>query len=67
MKILLIGATGQLGADLVRNNPGHDVRAPSHSELDLVNAAGAIGQIKPDAVINCAAFHNVPLCEEKPG
>ena len=32
----------------------------------MVSAGGAIRQIKPDAVINCAAFHNVPLCEEKP-
>ena len=28
MKILLIGATGQLGGDLARNNPGHEIVAP---------------------------------------
>ena len=66
MKILLIGASGQLGADILRNNPGHAVQAPSHSELDVVNAGDAIRRVRPDAVINCAAFHNVPLCEEKP-
>ena len=66
MKILLIGATGQLGADLLRNNPGHEIEAPSRTELDVLNAAAAVGRLRPDAVINCAAFHNVPLCEEKP-
>ena len=66
MKILLIGATGQLGADLLRNNPGHQIEAPSRAELDLLSAAAAVGRLRPDAVINCAAFHNVPLCEEKP-
>ncbi len=69
MKILLIGATGQLGGDLLRNNPGHEIVAPARSQLDLQD----VGQIEkavrnagPDVVINCAAFHNVPLCEEQP-
>jgi dTDP-4-dehydrorhamnose reductase len=66
MKVLLIGATGQLGADLVRNNAGHEIHAPLHGELDLADAGDAIRRLRPDAVINCAAFHNVPLCEEKP-
>lgn len=69
MKILLIGATGQLGADLVRNNPGHEIQAPPRDELDLTSsdqARNRIQKLRPDAVINCAAFHNVPLCEEKP-
>jgi dTDP-4-dehydrorhamnose reductase len=69
MKILLIGATGQLGGDLVRNNPGHEVSAPPRTELDLTRpgeAAFMIGKLRPDTVINCAAFHNVPKCEEEP-
>jgi dTDP-4-dehydrorhamnose reductase len=69
MKILLIGSTGQLGSDLLRNNPGHEMEAPSRKELDLARSAKAadlIREQRPWAVINCAAFHNVPLCEEKP-
>jgi dTDP-4-dehydrorhamnose reductase len=69
MKILLIGATGQLGGDLLRNNPGHDIVAPPREELDLARrgqAAQVIGSLHPDLVINCAAFHNVPKCEEEP-
>ena len=69
MKILLIGATGQLGDDLLRNNPGHEIVAPPRRDLDLVRpseAARLIGEVKPDVVVNCAAFHNVPQCEEDP-
>ena len=70
MKILLIGATGQLGGDLLRNNPGHEILSPGRESLDLQNTAQlekSIREIKPEIVINCAAFHNVPLCEEQPG
>ena len=69
MKILLIGASGQLGGDLLRNNDGHDIVAPDRNALDLANpsqVAAAIRALRPVAVINCAAFHNVPLCEEQP-
>jgi dTDP-4-dehydrorhamnose reductase len=69
MKILLIGATGQLGGDLLRNNPGHAITAPGREQLDLARhgeAARLIAQLRPDTVINCAAFHNVPKCEEEP-
>ena len=69
MKILLIGASGQLGGDLLRNNDGHDIAAPDRAALDLANpaqVAEAVRALRPAAVINCAAFHNVPLCEEQP-
>lgn len=69
MKLLLIGATGQLGGDLLRNNPGHEIKAPGREEFDLDRPdqmAAAVRLYKPDAIINCAAFHNVPLCEEQP-
>jgi len=66
VKILLIGKSGQLGGDLIRNNPGHEITAPGRDELDLADAAD-IGRmlvgLRPDVVINTAAFHNVPLCE----
>jgi dTDP-4-dehydrorhamnose reductase len=69
MRILLIGRTGQLGGDLLRNKGGHDVIAPERSELDITRKAdveAALARHRPELVINCAAFHNVPLCEEKP-
>ena len=69
MKVLLIGSTGQLGSDLLRNNPGYDIVAPGRDEVDLARqneAAELIAKLRPHTVINCAAFHNVPRCEEKP-
>jgi len=69
MKILLIGATGQLGGDLLRNNVAHRIDAPARDEFDLARPAQmgeAIRARRPDMVINCAAFHNVPLCEQEP-
>jgi len=69
MKILLIGASGQLGSDLLRNNPGHEIATPGREALDLARAgeaAAAIARLRPELVINCAAFHNVPKCEEDP-
>jgi dTDP-4-dehydrorhamnose reductase len=69
MRILLIGRTGQLGADLLRSNRGHEITAPGRAELDITrkaDVAAAVARHRPELVINCAAFHNVPLCEEKP-
>jgi dTDP-4-dehydrorhamnose reductase len=69
MRVLLIGATGQLGGDLVRNNPGHELVAPGRDELDLRHpqqAAAYVERLRPELVINCAAFHNVPRCEQEP-
>jgi dTDP-4-dehydrorhamnose reductase len=69
VKILLIGATGQLGGDILRNNPGHEIVAPGRDILDLQDVPQlekAVREVGPDVVINCAAFHNVPLCEEQP-
>jgi dTDP-4-dehydrorhamnose reductase len=69
MKILLVGATGQLGGDLLRNNPGHDILAPGRDELELTRP-GQVAEVmrgaRPDIVINGAAFHNLSQCEEQP-
>lgn len=69
MRILLIGSTGQLGGDILRNNREHDIIAPGRDQLDLARPDQVEMQVReagPDLVINCAAFHNVPLCEERP-
>lgn len=69
MRILLIGRTGQLGSDLLLHNTSHEIVAPDREELDITRKAEidiAVERYAPEIVINCAAFHNVPLCEEKP-
>jgi dTDP-4-dehydrorhamnose reductase len=69
MKILLIGKTGQLGSDILRNNKEHDIFAPDRRELDIQSSESisrAVESYRPDVVINTAAFHNVLLCETEP-
>jgi len=69
MKVLLIGATGQVGGDILRNNKDHDIVAPDRGTLDLAKPAQMadyVRGLRPEMIINCAAFHNVPLCEEEP-
>jgi dTDP-4-dehydrorhamnose reductase len=42
------------------------VRALSHAELDIADddaVAGVISAFAPDTVFNCAAYHDVDLCE----
>ncbi|MFH1903487.1 MAG: dTDP-4-dehydrorhamnose reductase [Candidatus Omnitrophota bacterium] len=68
MKILLIGKTGQLGNDILKNNAKHEIFAPDRDELDLNNSTAIINiitKVKPQIVINTAAFHNVCLCEKE--
>jgi len=69
MRMLLIGSTGQLGSDLLRHNPGHDIAAPERGDLDITRpdqVRAAMERHRPELVVNCAAFHNVPQCEEHP-
>lgn len=68
MKALITGGGGQLASDLVAIL-GDDAVALSHSELDVSNAyelTRAIEDARPDVVINCAAFHNLDVCEAEP-
>ncbi len=67
-KVLITGAKGQLGSDLVLEftQLGYEVIAPAHEDLDIGNFTEVqqqLNSIKPDILINTAAFHNVDLCE----
>ena len=69
MKILLIGKTGQLGGDLLRNGGAHEIDAPERDQLDVRSRAAIDAAVEPgryDCVINTAAFHDVPRCELEP-
>ena len=71
MKILLIGANGQLGSDLERilGERGHLVVPSCRGDLDITDTAEAdkvLSSVRPDAVINTAAFHKVEECERSP-
>jgi dTDP-4-dehydrorhamnose reductase len=67
--VLITGAAGQLGSDLERLlAPSVEVAAPGQRELDITDDAAvesALARVGPSLVINCAAFHDVPLCESQ--
>lgn len=68
MRILVTGGHGQLSRDLVRND-AHEVVAVGRERLDITDPSAirrALAAIRPDAVINTAAFHKVDLCESEP-
>jgi dTDP-4-dehydrorhamnose reductase len=69
MKVLVTGAAGMLGGDVVlaAGNAGHDVVGFGHTELDVTDEAALekrMGQERPDVVVNCAAWTDVDGAEE---
>jgi len=67
-KIAIIGADGQLGSDLVPALKNRDVVPLFWPAFDIVKtdeAAAALQRIRPDIVINTAAFHRVDECEDR--
>jgi dTDP-4-dehydrorhamnose reductase len=68
MKILITGANGQLGHELVRASiaSGNEVVATSHETLDITDKLAvdaAITAARPDVVIHAAAWTAVDACE----
>ncbi len=66
MKVLLIGANGQLGSDLVEVLSGHELSATTHETLDVANleqVIEAVRRVQPQAIINTSPFHKVDVCE----
>ncbi len=71
-RVLITGAAGMLGQDLVRacEQRGQDVVALSHSELDITDAAqvhAALSDAAAAVVVNCAAFTDVDAAERDCG
>ena len=67
--IALIGGSGQLGTALRETLAGRELIAPAHVEVALERAddvARLLDERRPDALINCAAFHHVDTCEREP-
>jgi dTDP-4-dehydrorhamnose reductase len=68
VRALITGGGGQLASDLVELL-GDDARAYSHAELDIADPSAvdrAVAEVNPDVIFNCAAFHNVDVCEREP-
>ncbi len=71
MKVLLLGANGQLGSDIVRlwNDPAVELVRATRADADVTDAAevdSLIDGVHPAVVINTTAFHNLPIAEQDP-
>jgi dTDP-4-dehydrorhamnose reductase len=69
MKVLVTGAGGMLGRDVVlaAGNAGHDVVGFGRTELDVTDPEALAAKLeleRPDVVINCAAWTDVDGAEE---
>jgi len=71
-RFLITGATGMLGSHLVENlkrkGLGESIFPFSKEELDITDGDSlkkVLYEIKPDVVVNCAAFTDVDACEEE--
>ncbi len=68
MRIVVLGAAGQLGRDLCPRLPG-EVVPLTRADADLADAEAprrALAAARPDAVVNCAAYNFVDRAESEP-
>ncbi|MHB8585809.1 MAG: dTDP-4-dehydrorhamnose reductase [Thermoplasmatota archaeon] len=81
VRIVLLGATGQLGSDIVRvaahagpegasaegaTTTVHALPRDTVDVSDPASLAKALSSVRADVVVNSAAFHQVDLCDEDP-
>lgn len=71
MKVLITGAKGMLGQDMVSEfqRRHYEVHAADHKSLDITDIHAvrrAIAAFRPDIVVNCAAYTNVDKAESEP-
>ncbi|MBN2309262.1 MAG: dTDP-4-dehydrorhamnose reductase [Candidatus Hydrogenedentes bacterium] len=74
MRVLVIGAAGQLGTEVCKVFADRELSRADLTDADLaldVTDRGAVQRliaehVRPNLVINTAAAHNVPKCEQDP-
>jgi dTDP-4-dehydrorhamnose reductase len=67
LDILITGADGQLGHDLIELLQGQTLHAFDHAGLDIADAAAVeqtVSRVKPDWIVNAAAFNDVDGAEQ---
>jgi len=69
MRIVIIGADGQLGSDLMRTLRQDEVIPLYYPEFDITQVQKTrevFRRLNPEVVINTAAYHRVDECEDNP-
>jgi dTDP-4-dehydrorhamnose reductase len=68
MRIVVLGANGQLGRDLCPRLPGEVIPlARDRADLTKADALRAVlGELRPNVVVNCAAYNFVDKAETEP-
>lgn len=70
MKVAVIGANGQLGSEICKYfSDKCEIIPLTHDDIEIIdmdNVYKVLDGIKPQVVINTAAYHNVPQCEQNP-
>ncbi|MTI80117.1 MAG: dTDP-4-dehydrorhamnose reductase [Firmicutes bacterium] len=68
MHVLITGVKGMLGADIYQSiSSKYKVTGVGHTELDITNkeeVINTLNNLKPELVINCAAYTKVDDCEK---
>ena len=66
MKVLILGATGLLGKDLMREWAGDEVVGLGSRDVDIRDTGAVrerLGNVRPDWIVLAAAYTNVDGCE----
>lgn len=71
MKVAVLGASGQLGHDVAAafTAAGNAVTSLTHEQMEvssLESVRSVLESLRPDVVVNTAAFHHVEKCEADP-
>jgi dTDP-4-dehydrorhamnose reductase len=70
LRVLITGAHGQVGHELVDAFDGHDLLATGHHDLDVTDRQAVLETVlahQPDAIVHAAAWTAVDACEADPG
>ncbi len=67
--VVILGANGQLGHELISLFDSTKTRGLTHEDIEIQDKGAvqrALVESRPSVLINTAAFHNVDRCEQQP-